>query len=195
MGFCPNLIISSRLSSNSTSSRKPSLTLLLALHLHGTLHSILVTGQRFSKRLWNPGLAPYRLCETETVFTISELQFPPAQDGADFVHTSTKYLYSLYDRQVLRDLWGHKRKQNLKPLPSHGVGRRLRTTHRRAECGTLLRRWSGLAFLIRAHCSRGFNKSWEDLGKSSPGRRNSMCRGSGAGCGWQVQGRHRGRCC
>lgn len=36
--------------------------------------------------------------------------------------------------------------------------------------GTLLGRWSGLAFLIGAHSSRGFSKSWEDLGKSSPGR-------------------------
>lgn len=103
--------------------------LLLALHLHGTLRIILVTGQQLSKRLWNPGLAPYRLCETETVFTISELQFPPAQDGADFIHTSTKYLQSLDYRQVLRDLWGHKRKQNLKQLLSHGVRRRLCTTH------------------------------------------------------------------
>ena len=108
--FCPNLIISARLSSNSPSSRKPSLP-LLALHLHGTLRTGLVTGQRLSKRLWNPGLAPYRLCETGTVFTISELQFPPAHAGAGFVHTSTKYLRSIYYRQVLHDLWGHKRKQ------------------------------------------------------------------------------------
>ena len=119
--FCPNLIISARLSSNSPSSRKPSLMLLLALHLHGTLHIVLVTGQRLSKRLWNPGLAPCRLCKTETVFTISELQFPPVQAGADFVHTSTEYLQSIYYRQVLHDLWGHKRKQNLKHLLSRGV--------------------------------------------------------------------------
>ena len=61
--------------------------------------------------------------------------------------------------------------------------------------GTLLGRWSGLAFLIGARSSRGFSKSWEDLGKSSPGRGNSRREGPRADCGWQIQGHHGGCCC
>ena len=45
--------------------------------------------------------------------------------------------------------------------------------------GTLLGRWSGMAFLIRAHLSRGLNKSWDDLWSSSSDQGNRKCKGPG----------------
>lgn len=66
--FCPNLIFSTRLGSKSTSSRKPSLMLFLALHLLGTLYIVLVIGSSLtrlclSKRFKKPGFVPFRLCD------------------------------------------------------------------------------------------------------------------------------------